>query len=269
MRALCFVLLCGALAAAQKLEFEAASLKPVTQTGRPGPPRMKGGPGTDDPTTWSYQSATLASLIGEAFSKKFFEVVAPDWTQWGRFDVIAKVPPGTTPEQFRSMLQNLLVERFQLAVHLEKKQATGYALKLAANRTKLRESVPVLRQPDPVPGGPVVGPDGYPVFRKGSGISMAIMDGRARYALRNETVSAFAEKLGGQLRGIVTDETGLAGKYDIDLYWDARTVSPPGEELGPDLIHAVKEQLGLTLEARKVSAEMLVIDHAERVPAAN
>jgi len=36
-------------------------------------------------------------------------------------DIDATMPPGTTKEQFQEMLQNLLVERFHLEFHRERK----------------------------------------------------------------------------------------------------------------------------------------------------
>jgi uncharacterized protein (TIGR03435 family) len=38
---------------------------------------------------------------------------------------------------------------------------------------------------------------------------------------------------------------------------------------GPSLATAVSEQLGLRLESRKGPVDVLVIDHAEKVPVAN
>ena len=36
-------------------------------------------------------------------------------------DIDATMPPGTTKEQFQEMLQNLLVERFHLEFHRERR----------------------------------------------------------------------------------------------------------------------------------------------------
>ena len=61
----------------------------------------------------------------------------------------------------------------------------------------------------------------------------------------------------------VLDETGLAGRYDIDLTWDAALegsldASVPGE--APSIFTAVREQLGLRLEPAKAQIPVLVID---------
>jgi uncharacterized protein (TIGR03435 family) len=71
----------------------------------------------------------------------------------------------------------------------------------------------------------------------------------------------------------VIDRTGLGEKnFDFDLHYTPEL--PPGvtkEQLpagidldGPTLFVALREQLGLKLEAQKGPVEVYVIDHAER-----
>jgi len=61
------------------------------------------------------------------------------------------------------------------------------------------------------------------------------------------------------------DHTGLAGNFDVNLRWrrDDRDTS------SPDLFAALQEQLGLKLEPAKGSVEVLIVDHAERIPTEN
>jgi uncharacterized protein (TIGR03435 family) len=73
----------------------------------------------------------------------------------------------------------------------------------------------------------------------------------------------------------VLDQTGLSGTFDFDLKWSGdpslsggRGVPPADPASAPDLLTAIEEQLGLRLEARKASVQILVIDRAER-PSAN
>ena len=60
----------------------------------------------------------------------------------------------------------------------------------------------------------------------------------------------------------VVDQTDLQGFYDVAL--EIRDGSDPG----PDIFRGV-EKLGLKLEPREVSSEVLVIDKIRRVPEAN
>lgn len=71
----------------------------------------------------------------------------------------------------------------------------------------------------------------------------------------------------------VLDQTGLSGVYDFKLEsvmppdgapvpTDDPTIPPSVE--GPSIFSAVREQLGLRLEARKGPVEVFVIDRLER-----
>jgi uncharacterized protein (TIGR03435 family) len=62
----------------------------------------------------------------------------------------------------------------------------------------------------------------------------------------------------------VVNRTGLDGVYEISL----KPPTPATGEVGPWL-KALREQLGLKLEKQKVPLEMIVIDHAERIPTDN
>ena len=48
-----------------------------------------------------------------------------------RFDIEANIPPGTTSEQFNLMLATLLRERFHLLFHIETRDRSVYALRVA------------------------------------------------------------------------------------------------------------------------------------------
>jgi uncharacterized protein (TIGR03435 family) len=66
--------------------------------------------------------------------------------------------------------------------------------------------------------------------------------------------------LSGVRYGPGLDKTGLIGEYDFILTWD--------ENAGPDLSTALREQLGLRLDAVKVPTSTFVVDSAQK-PAAN
>ena len=67
----------------------------------------------------------------------------------------------------------------------------------------------------------------------------------------------------------VINDTGIAGTYDIRLRYSATGTGSTTDSNLPSIFTAVEERLGLKLEARRVSIEMLVIDHCERVPTDN
>src|SRR5207247_8322826 len=124
-----------------------------------------------DPGRWTAQNMSLSNLITRAYDLKRYQYSAPSWLDDERFDITAKVPEGATKEQFQTMIQNLLAERFKLTIHREKKEMAGYELVVAKNGPKLKESVDV-PQPDgagsatpgPPPGPPKLNldKDGFP-----------------------------------------------------------------------------------------------------------
>src|SRR2546429_698174 len=97
----------------KSLSFDAASIKPAippTPNGRGmtffrGP---SGGPGTKDPGRINYPNMSLKNLLMNAYDVKNYQITGPSWLDTERFDINATMPPETTKEQFRVMLQNLL-----------------------------------------------------------------------------------------------------------------------------------------------------------------
>lgn len=63
----------------------------------------------------------------------------------------------------------------------------------------------------------------------------------------------------------VIDKTGLTGKYDYHLeFSDAGQPAPSADALGPSVLTAFQDQLGLKLTAGTGPVEVLVIDHVEK-----
>jgi len=62
----------------------------------------------------------------------------------------------------------------------------------------------------------------------------------------------------------VMDRTGLSGYYAYTLDWFPADRAAPPDLDAPDMFQAVREQLGLRLEAGRAPVEKLVIDRAER-----
>ena len=265
-----------------KLEFEVASVKqsPPPPAGVGSVVFCRGGPGTNDPALYTCGNINLSALIGTAYHVAYYQLSAPDWMLATRFDVRAVVPEGTTKEQFSIMLQNLLADRFKVKVHRESREIQRYELVVTKNGPKFKEATPAVPQDERAairPGFPVRDKDGYPVIGTRGG--MAISYGKARAYWPGITMELLAGQLSGQLQRPVTDATGLPGKYDISLYWDAEITlraSAPGADLtaaaidsGPTLTQALQDQLGLRVESRKGPVDFVVVDHAEKVPAEN
>jgi uncharacterized protein (TIGR03435 family) len=257
--------------------------------------RIQGGPGTRDPGRITYTNIPLTFLLAIAYDVKNFQLKAPSWMDSEHYDISAKVPEGATKEQTAGMLQNLIADRFQLALHRETKEMGGYELTLAKTGSKLKESAPedpAANQPGPPqpsgpPGPPKRDANGFPQLAGRGMLVMMEMTPKgpiAKMSARSQPLSELIKMLGNQLRVPIADKTGLTAKYDFTLEYAPDMAGmggppPPAgtpasgpaatEESGPDITTAVREQLGLKLDAKKLAVDLLVIDKAERVPTEN
>ncbi len=252
-----------------KPAFEAASVRVAVPLGPLGKRfDVRGGPGTEDPGLYNCKNCNLYLLVSIAYGDlEPYELSTPEWARDARFDVSAKLPPGTTKESFRLMMQDLLTERFKMAVHREKKEMIVYEMTITKNGPKFKESGPKgAAKDDDTPTGKFQrDKDGFPILP--SGTTMAIVPGHARLRSEDQPIAWFAEMIKGQLQAPVTDSTGLKGKYDFTLSWSWE--EPANESIGPALIDAVQAQLGLKLERKKGPVQILVVDHADKSPTEN
>lgn len=104
------------------------------------------GPGTTDPGRVRFGRVTLAELLQKAFGVQPDQVSGHAWMadpmEPDKYDVAATMAPGTTKEQFQVMLQKLLAERFELAVHHGTRNVPGYELVVSKGGPKLAEAAP-------------------------------------------------------------------------------------------------------------------------------
>jgi uncharacterized protein (TIGR03435 family) len=96
-------------------QFEVASVKLVEKPPRGARRGCTGGPGTLSPTNWTCSNVQLTELIFRAYDLEQYQSKWPAWADETLLTVAARVPAGTTKEQFRRMQQKLLDERFNLA----------------------------------------------------------------------------------------------------------------------------------------------------------
>jgi len=276
MRLMLLPVILGALAAQtpdSQVVFEVASVK----HGPPGDYSAggSGGPGTRDPTRYSVENYPMSSLLEIAYGISSYQLSGPGWLDEERFTVTAKLPAGTTSEQLGLMLRNLLIERFKLAAHFEKKEVAGYQLVVAKGGPKLAASPGDPSQNDdpakpPAPFKITLDKEGYPELPPGRHYSMAVHLSRARWRFADESMEHFARILGDQIHQPIVNATGLTGKYDFVVSWSFAAVDPnPRADSGPSIFEAIQAQLGLRLESRKTPVDTLVIDHIERTPSEN
>jgi uncharacterized protein (TIGR03435 family) len=264
------------------LSFEVASVKPS------GPQSVRGssgGPGTRDPERFTYSGAVLRDLLFNAYLQTGVDgyrdqISGPGWIDTEKYDVAVKIPPGTTKEQFRKMLQSMLAERFELVVHHETKVLPVYELVVAKNGPKLTESTlkASVEMRDAVvlsTGSPEMDHDenGFPVLPAGRpGLAMRLGPGTVNHLkARQQPTSKLAQMLSLYAGRRVIDKTGLTGEYDFTLYYGQQLTdaSAADEDPAPILFDAVQQQLGLKLVEAKAPFDVVVVDHAEKAPSEN
>jgi uncharacterized protein (TIGR03435 family) len=222
--------------------FEVASVKPSGAAD--GSAGWRGSPGY-----LTVRNYSLKALIRIAYRVRDEQIVGgPKWIDSERFDVDARAAGPAKDPELMDMLETLLAQRFQLALHRETKTVTGYALVVPkGGALKIR--------PDAAQGN-------GEMTRQGKLVAWGISMARVAQALSRILASP------------VTDQTGAAGFYSFTLEWTPDTAQAPGPDgaadgySGPSLFTVLQQQLGLKLEPRKDPIEILAIDRAER-PAEN
>jgi uncharacterized protein (TIGR03435 family) len=286
---------CGAARsqpANQTLTFEVASVKP-------SPPRKTGEPmgrvgcyrAPGSKNRFLCTRASLSLIVQYAYDLEPYELRPPVSTDNSEFNIEAIVPSGATAEQIPLMLKNLLTERFKLAFHRETAEVKGYALVVARSGLKIKESsnAPTSGAAKPATG-PVKDPDGF-VYIPGlrNYVAMSRANGLTRWVANDVGLDSeirntprLTQLLYSVIHQPVIDATGLKGKYDFTLTFNADIMEtgaaptateggglPQPSDIGPTIFKAAEEQLGLKLEPRKIAVNLLVIDHAEKTPGEN
>ena len=109
--------------------FEAASIRPATDTGR------RGGRGT--PGRFQGINLPARQLIRQAYDIHDTQIIGgPDWLASEGFDINATTGD-KPPDQMRFMMQSLLRDRFKLTFHTEKRELPTYALVVARSDGRL------------------------------------------------------------------------------------------------------------------------------------
>lgn len=256
---------CAASAQTPAPVFEVASIKPAAP---PTDGRMMVRMG-NDPGRINYTNVSLRNVLMRAYNVKEPQIVAPDWMNADRFDIVAKLPEGATREQVPQMLQALLADRFKLAIHREQKVMPVYALVAAKGGVKLPSS-------------------------EESGQLRMMVSPRGRHLTGKVTLAQFADMLSNFLDRPVIDKTETKGTFDIDLEWSGDEgggmrmfggmgpgpmgpgpMPAPKEQAAapnadaPSLFTAIQEKLGLRLDSQKAPVDLIVVDHAEKLPTEN
>lgn len=171
----------------------------------------------------------------------------PEWTWAARYDIVANASEPVTEQQRMAMLRDVLVTRFHLKAHFEARDQTVYVM--SAARADHRLGPGLKRRPD---------------------CATTACDPRGSFTVQGLEMRAVTLKqladgmLSALARQLVVDETGIEGKFDVSASWRPDTAAADPNDPRPSLFTAMKEQLGLKLEAQRRPVDVLVIDHIER-----
>jgi uncharacterized protein (TIGR03435 family) len=215
----------------QLAEFEVASIKPNKSN-----ERMYYGLRN---AILTVRNMTVKGLIQVAFGKRDFQIVGgPAWINSETFDIEAKAP--RPQKATHDMEKSLLATRFQFQFHRETRETSVYSLTVAKGGLKMKLSAD---QTDPEKGGP-----------RENGPGRIVGEGVPLYVIVN--------LLSNMLGRTVVNNTGLTGRYEVNLQWDPDSLAQ-ADALDLAVIEAVEKQLGLKIESVKARDEVLVIDHIE------
>lgn len=228
--------------------FDAASIKASDNSARAG--QRLGGTGNihTSQVSLNLTNVNFKSAVAWAYHVLPPQVTGPDWMEFERFDIVAKSVSPTDSDTMRLMLRGLLASRFHLEAHRETKEMGVYVLSQAKGGVKLQESA--------AEGDASIEPDQK---------TMSVV-------VQHTPVSQLIELLVQFFRAPVLDETGLKGKYDIKLDIAKYVAGAgPGVDMDPQtmIVQILQNELGLKLEPKKASVELVVVDKADKAPSEN
>ena len=215
--------------------FDAATIKPAG-------PEEAGISGEDGRNgVLKMWNVSLKRCISSAYGIPEGQIVGgPKWIDELSYDILAKADHPASEPELLTMLQPLLADRFRLQIHHETRTVSGYTLTVAKGGIKAT----------------LADPAGHSFGNGGRGFIDVGASG----------LSALTIRLSALLGKPVIDMTGDNRKFDFHLKWtpdDTQTGIDSATPDRPSLFTALQEQLGLKLESGKVSADVLVVDHAE------
>jgi uncharacterized protein (TIGR03435 family) len=176
----------------------------------------------------------LRRLIGFAYDRQDSEIAGPETLDSERYSIAAQAEgeaPGKDITPFRLMARALLTERFELEFHWEMRHVRAFGLDRVAD-------VLVAKKAGASDSGPILELRGPRSIR----VSNAPL------------APLFTSWLSTHFRARIVNRTGLLGPYTFDFGWEDESDHAAFES-------ALKNQLGLALEALDADVEILVVDH--------
>jgi uncharacterized protein (TIGR03435 family) len=175
----------------------------------------------------SAKNCFVSEVVNVAYGFSHARTILPPAMPRGNFDVMSTMPGGSaTP------LKDELQKRFHLTAHTETRPADVVVLKV--------------QNPNPPGLKPHNSDDG----------NSSWVGGNRKTAIRNQPISGLLYDIESRIGRPVIDETGLTGKYDLQIQWQTRA----GESDKDAYVRTMREQFGLALVPTNMPVEMLVVE---------
>jgi uncharacterized protein (TIGR03435 family) len=270
-----------------RLEFEVASIRPVA----PQESRVDVGMHIDGAQV-RFNFLSVRDCIRIAFDVKVHQIEGPEWIGSEHFNIAAKVPSGIAQSQVREMLRNLLIDRFGLVFHREKRDTPVYSLVIGRSGLKLKDSP----ADDEADGSGTARPALDVKATAGAGGLFADLGDGAYFAFADDKLTGhrlpmwrIADVLSNFTDKPVVDGTGVdpVRKFDVSFevtpedyrILQIRAARRSSFTLPPDIarladqpaesLAASVETAGLKLESRRAPVDVIVVERANRTPSEN
>ncbi len=206
------------------------------------------------------RQATMRDMVAIAYNVVAgFVSGGPVWLEANRYDVYAKMPPGTTQDQARLMLRALLVDRFNLAARETSISAPARVLVVSKDGVKMKQATG--SEDD---SGCRFKP--LPELSQGAVPTMTI-------SCHNISMAAFVLTLHNftydYWPGPIGDATGLKGTWNFDLKWSNRSQLAMAGAEGIPVTDAVEKQLGLVFASQMQPRPVIMVDNVNEAPTPN
>jgi uncharacterized protein (TIGR03435 family) len=177
----------------------------------------------------SGKNFSVGDLVDNAYGFSYTRTVFPADMPRAHFDVMSTMAGGSS-----ELLKNELKKRFGLTAHPEKRNA----------------DVLLLRVQNP-------NPPNLKRHQQGDSNS-SWFGGNGKITIKNNDLGGFFSDVEGRMGAPVINQTGITGRYDLELDWRPK----PGETEKDAYRRALLEQLGLELVPANMPMEMLIVEKA-------
>jgi uncharacterized protein (TIGR03435 family) len=271
--------------AQQTKQFDVASIRETKSTAAPYTnfPMNPGPQYNNEGGLLVARNIPLLQLFVFAYTHSMYQIqqlrdTLPDWVRYTRYDVQARAEGRPTKDEMRQMVRSMLEERFHIKEHTETRELPVFRLiqvrpgKFGPNLSPSRNDEPPCAAFGPYAGAavPTIS-GGLPEF---CGILLMLpgmKDNQFQLAGRKLTMIDLARGIEAatntRVDRPIIDGTGFDGTFDVTLHFTPENSDPDHAEqntVGLPLADALRDQLGLKLQAGKGPVEVVVLDHIEK-----